>query len=36
VGVRISDPGSRQVVAGVELQAGDVVWDAPTMWVPCW
>jgi hypothetical protein len=36
VGVRISDPGSRQVVAGVELQAGDVVWDAPTAWVPCW
>jgi hypothetical protein len=23
------------VVAGVELRAGDVVWDAPTGWTPC-
>jgi hypothetical protein len=36
VGVRVTDPGHRQVVAGVELQAGDVVWDEPTAWLPCW
>lgn len=36
VGVRVSEPGHRPVVAGVELQANDIVWDAPTQWVPCW
>jgi len=37
VGVRVDEPGThRHVVAGVELQAGDVVWDAPTEWTPCW
>ncbi len=36
VGVRVTDPGQRQIVAGVELRSGDVVWDAPTEWVPCW
>ena len=37
VGVRVDEPGThRHVVAGVELQAGDVVWDAPTQWTPCW
>jgi hypothetical protein len=35
VGVRIEAPGSRHVVAGVELQAGDIVWDKPTAWTPC-
>jgi len=37
VGVRVDEPGThRHVVAGVELQAGDVVWDTPTAWIPCW
>jgi hypothetical protein len=36
VGVRVDEPGHRQVVAGVELQAGDVVWDKPTAWTPCY
>jgi hypothetical protein len=36
VGVRVDQPGQRQVVAGVELQAGDIVWDKPTTWVPCY
>lgn len=36
VGVRVTDPGNRQVVAGVELQSGDVVWDAASAWLPCW
>jgi hypothetical protein len=36
VGVRVDEPGAnRHVVAGVELRAGDVVWDAPTGWTPC-
>ncbi len=37
VGVRVDEPGvNRHVVAGVELRAGDVVWDAPTGWTPCY
>jgi len=36
VGVRVDQPGHRQVVAGVELQAGDIVWDKPTAWTPCY
>jgi hypothetical protein len=36
VGVRIAQPGTRHVVAGVELQAGDIVWDKPTAWTPCY
>jgi len=36
VGVRIEQPGDRHVVAGVELQAGDIVWDKPTQWTPCY
>ena len=37
VGVRVDEPGvNRHVVAGVELRAGDVVWDAPIGWVPCY
>lgn len=36
VGVRVDEPGKhRHVVAGVELQPGDVVWDVPTAWIPC-
>ena len=36
VGVRVDDPGTlRHVIAGVELQKNDVVWDAPTEWTPC-
>jgi hypothetical protein len=36
VGVRVDHPGNRQVVAGVELRVGDIVWDKPTAWTPCW
>ena len=36
VGVRVTHAGDRHVVAGVALEAGDVVWDKPTAWVPCW
>ena len=36
VGVRIDQPGNRQVVAGVELRAGDIVWDKPAAWTPCY
>ena len=36
VGVRVTYPGDRHVVAGVVLEEGDVVWDQPTAWVPCW
>jgi len=32
----VDQPGHRQVVAGVELQAGDIVWDKPTAWTPCY
>ncbi len=36
VGVRVNDPGThRHVIAGVELQKDDVVWDTPTEWIPC-
>lgn len=35
VGVRVDQPGNRHVVAGVELQAGDIVWDKPIAWTPC-
>lgn len=36
VGIRVDDPGThRHVIAGVELQKNDVVWDAPTEWIPC-
>lgn len=36
VGVRVDEPGAhRHAVAGVELEAGDIVWDAPTAWTPC-
>ena len=36
VGVRVDQPGHRQVIAGVELQPGDIVWDKPSAWTPCW
>lgn len=36
VGVRLDQPGNRHVIAGVELQAGDIVWDKPTAWTPCY
>lgn len=36
VGVRVDQPGDRQVIAGVELRPGDIVWDKPTAWTPCW
>lgn len=36
VAVRVDDPGHRQVVAGVELEPGDVVWDKLLAWQPCW
>jgi len=33
----VDEPGAnRPVVAGVELRAGDVVWDAPAGWTPCY
>ena len=36
VGVRLDDAGrSRHVLAGVELQPGDIVWDTPKAWIPC-
>lgn len=36
VGVRVDDPGRhRHVVAGVELQKNDIVWDKPVAWTPC-
>jgi hypothetical protein len=36
VGVRVDDLGThRHVIAGVELQKNDVVWDALTEWTPC-
>lgn len=37
VGVRIDDPGSYpHQVAGVEARAGEVLWDLPQGWTPCW
>jgi MORN repeat len=37
VGVRIDDAGSYlHRVAGVEVKAGEVLWDAPQAWTPCW
>ena len=37
VGVRIEEPGEfPHVIAEVEARKGDVVWDAPTNWTPCW
>ena len=36
VGVRVTQPGEHRMLAGVELRSGDVVWDRPTVWTPCW
>ena len=36
VGVRVDAPGGGHVIAGVELRAGDVVWDEPAAWTPCY
>ena len=37
VGVRLDDAGrSRHLLAGVELRAGDIVWDSPKAWIPCY
>lgn len=36
VGVRIDDSGHHpHMVENVEARKGDVVWDAPTSWMPC-
>lgn len=36
VGVRIDDAGQHpHVIAGVEARRGDVVWDEPFDWIPC-
>jgi hypothetical protein len=36
VAVRIDDPGKHaHVLANVETRQGDVVWDAPQAWTPC-
>lgn len=37
VGVRIDDAGRYpHQVAGVEARTGDVLWDLPQSWTPCW
>jgi hypothetical protein len=37
VAVRIDDAGAHpHVVANVEVLRGDVVWDAPVNWTPCY
>ena len=37
VGVRVEDAGRQpHIVGGVELRAGEVSWDAPQAWTPCW
>ena len=36
VAVRVDEPGTqRHVLSGAELRAGDVLWDAPAAWTPC-
>jgi hypothetical protein len=37
VGVRIDEPGSQpHVIANAEVRKGDVVWDQPYGWTPCY
>jgi hypothetical protein len=37
VAVRIDEPGQHpHEIAGVALRAGEVLWDAPTDWTPCY
>ncbi|TMI34464.1 MAG: hypothetical protein E6H41_12860 [Betaproteobacteria bacterium] len=36
VGVRIDDAGQQpHIVANAEVRGGDVVWDVPQAWTPC-
>jgi hypothetical protein len=36
VGVRIEDPGhSPHVISGAEARRGEVIWDVPRAWTPC-
>lgn len=36
VGIRIDEPGKhRHVIAGAEVNRGEIVWDEPTGWTPC-
>jgi hypothetical protein len=36
VGVRIDDPGRQpHVIANAEVRSGDVAWDVPQAWTPC-
>jgi hypothetical protein len=36
VGVRVEDPGrSVHVILGVEARRGELVWDVPQTWTPC-
>jgi len=37
VAVRIDDPGEYpHLLANAEARRGDVVWDSPQAWTPCW
>ena len=37
VGVYIDDPGRHgETLSGVEIRKGEVIWDAPYGWTPCW
>jgi hypothetical protein len=37
VAVRIEDPGAQpHSIAGVEVNEGQVIWDRPQHWTPCW
>jgi hypothetical protein len=37
VAVRIDSPGTHpHVIAGVEARKGEVLWDDPTVWIPCY
>lgn len=37
VAIQLTDAGKhRHIVAGVELETGDVIWDAAEAWTPCY
>ena len=37
VAVRIDDPGMQpHAIAGVDVSKGQVIWDRPQDWTPCW
>ena len=37
VGVKIDDAGHHgETVSGVEIRQGEIIWDAPYGWTPCW